>query len=50
MMRTISIGIVIAAAAITAAWSVAISGADSPNKPHMGLGGGAIPVHTVVAW
>jgi hypothetical protein len=49
MNRSITIGIVIAATAITAAWSLAMS--DTPNKPDMRLGGGgAIPVHTVIAW
>lgn len=48
MNRSIAIGIVIAVTAITAAWSLAMS--DSPNKPDMRFGGGAVPVHTVIAW
>jgi len=51
MSRKITLGIIIAATAITTAWSVAMSGPGSPNKSDMRLGGGsAIPVHTVIAW
>ena len=51
MRRAITIAIIIAAAAITTAWSVSISGPGSANKSEMRLGGGsAVPMHTFVLW
>jgi hypothetical protein len=50
MRRSITIAIIIAAAAITTAWSVSTSGPGSP-KVDMRLGGGsAVPMHTFVLW
>ena len=47
MRRGITIAIIIAAAAITTAWSVSTSG----PKVDMRLGGGsAVPIHTFVLW
>ena len=51
MRRSIAIAIIIAAAAITTAWSVSRSGSSGTNKVDMQLGGGsAVPMHSVVLW
>jgi len=49
MRRSIAIAIIIAAAAITTAWSVSMSGTSGPNKVQFG-GGSAVPMHSVVLW
>jgi hypothetical protein len=51
MRRSITIAIIIAAVAITTAWTVSMSGSGSPNETDMRLGGGsAVPMHSVVLW
>jgi hypothetical protein len=51
MRRIITIAIIIAAAAITAAWSVSTSGPGSPHRATVSFGGGStVPTHTFVLW
>ena len=51
MRRSITIAIIIAAATITTAWSVSISGPGSANKAAAQFGGGSfVPTHTHLLW
>ena len=51
MRRIITIAIIIAVAAITAAWSVSTSGSGSAHRSTVTFGGGSsVPTHTFVLW
>jgi len=51
MRRSLTIAIIIAAAAITTAWAVSISGPGSANKAEVRFGGGGlVPTHTHLLW
>ena len=51
-MRRIIITIaIVAAAAITTAWAMSISGPSSANKAEVRVGGGSpVPTHTQLLW
>jgi len=49
MRRSITIAIIIAAAAITTAWAVSISGSANKAEVRFG-GGGLVPTHTHLLW
>jgi hypothetical protein len=51
-MRRIIIAIaIIAAAAITTAWSMSLSGPSNANKAEVRFGGGSpVPTHTQLLW
>ena len=51
MRTSITIAIIIAAAAITTAWAVSIPGPGSANKAEVRFGGGGlVPTHTHLLW
>jgi hypothetical protein len=51
LRRSITIAIIIAAAAVTTAWSVSVSGPGSTNKAEVRFGGGSlVPTHTHLLW
>jgi hypothetical protein len=51
MRKIITIAIIIAAAAITTAWSLSTAAPRGPNRgADMRGGGGFVPVRSVVSW
>jgi hypothetical protein len=51
MRKIITIAIIVATAAITAAWSVSSSGPGGPNRgPEIRGGGGIVAMRSVASW
>src|SRR5262249_53355589 len=51
MRRIITIAIIVAAAAITTAWSVSTSAPGGPNRgPEIRGASGTVPIRSVVSW
>ena len=51
MRKIITIAIIVAAAAITTAWSVSTAAPGGPNRgADIGGSGGLVPVRSVISW